>query len=342
MPEPSDADRIQQDLLRQELEAAQRRRDSYQDLLKELPEIFESKFRERLRPLQQRNEWLQLEGMALREQIRRVLPDSTAAAATALPQAPAVAADPVAALPEPAEKPSGPLPPSRPAAPPPAAQSEASAPQAPPIAPLPAPETLPPKAKTTAPPPAATGPDAAPAPQGHGSSPSHPARPEPIEPTRGSARSTAPPTPLRRARRRWPLTGGLLLAVALACLAIGRALLTPTPRPAAEKVVASSAAGLKPTGSVSRQPPRSATATAASLRLRSREASWLEVETAEGRTLFYGLLKGQRNFPLASGLRVRAGRPDAVLVLAPGASERPLGSVGALQWHSFPAAKVRR
>lgn len=72
----ADQERIRHEALRQELEAARRRRDSYQALIKDLPEIFEGKFRERLRPLQQRNEQLQLEGMALREQIRRVLPQA--------------------------------------------------------------------------------------------------------------------------------------------------------------------------------------------------------------------------------------------------------------------------
>lgn len=79
MAETPDADqeRIRHEALRQELEVARRRRDSYQALIKDLPDIFEGKFRERLRPLQQRNEQLQLEGMALRKQIRRVLPQAS-------------------------------------------------------------------------------------------------------------------------------------------------------------------------------------------------------------------------------------------------------------------------
>ena len=76
MPESPDADRIRHDALEEELEAARRKRDSYQALLKDLPEMFEGKFRERIRPLQQHNEELLQEGLALREQIRRALPES--------------------------------------------------------------------------------------------------------------------------------------------------------------------------------------------------------------------------------------------------------------------------
>ena len=79
MPESSDAERIRHDALEEELEAARRKRDSYQALLKDLPEVFEGKFRERIRPLQQRHEELLQESLALREQIRRALPEPPAA-----------------------------------------------------------------------------------------------------------------------------------------------------------------------------------------------------------------------------------------------------------------------
>jgi hypothetical protein len=70
----AEADRLHQEALEEELEAARRKRETYQMLLKELPEVFEGKFRERIRPLQQRNDQLIEEGQVLREQIRRVLP----------------------------------------------------------------------------------------------------------------------------------------------------------------------------------------------------------------------------------------------------------------------------
>ena len=88
MPDSPDADRLRHEMLEEELEAARRKRDSYQALLKDLPEVFESKFRERVRPVQQRNEQLLEEGMALREQIRRALPQAGVAGGASLPSAP--------------------------------------------------------------------------------------------------------------------------------------------------------------------------------------------------------------------------------------------------------------
>jgi hypothetical protein len=75
-------------MLAEELEAARSKRDSYQALLKDLPEVFEGKFRERVRPVQQRNEQLLEEGMALREQIRRALPQAGVSGGASLPSAP--------------------------------------------------------------------------------------------------------------------------------------------------------------------------------------------------------------------------------------------------------------
>ena len=87
MPDSPDADRLRHEMLEEELEAARRKRDSYQALLKDLPEVFEGKFRERVRPVQQRNEHLLEEGMALREQIRRALPQVGVSGGASLPPA---------------------------------------------------------------------------------------------------------------------------------------------------------------------------------------------------------------------------------------------------------------
>jgi len=87
MPDSSDADRLRHEMLEEELEAARRKRDSYQALLKDLPEVFEGKFRERIRPVQQRNDHLREEGMALREQIRRALPPAGVHGSPMLPPA---------------------------------------------------------------------------------------------------------------------------------------------------------------------------------------------------------------------------------------------------------------
>ena len=87
MPDSPDDDRLRHEMLEEELDAARRKRDSYQALLKDLPEVFEGKFRERVRPVQQRNEQLLEEGMALREQIRRALPQAGVAGSASLPPA---------------------------------------------------------------------------------------------------------------------------------------------------------------------------------------------------------------------------------------------------------------
>ena len=87
MPDSSDADRLRHEMLEEELEAARRKRDSYQALLKDLPEVFEGKFRERIRPVQQRNDHLREEGMALREQLRRALPPAGVPGRPMLPPA---------------------------------------------------------------------------------------------------------------------------------------------------------------------------------------------------------------------------------------------------------------
>ena len=113
MPDSSDADRLRHEMLEEELEAARRKRDSYQALLKDLPEVFEGKFRERIRPVQQRNDHLREEGMALREQLRRALPPAGIPGSPMLPPAAETAApaqggmDPeeVLAAPEKPEKP---------------------------------------------------------------------------------------------------------------------------------------------------------------------------------------------------------------------------------------------
>lgn len=87
--DPTEAERRRQAALEEELAAARLKRDRYQALLKELPEVFEGKFKERVRPLQERNQQLIDEGEALREQIRRTLPAAAAAPQAALtPAAP--------------------------------------------------------------------------------------------------------------------------------------------------------------------------------------------------------------------------------------------------------------
>jgi hypothetical protein len=79
MPDSPDDESRRITALQEELEASRQKRDTYQALLRDLPEVFEGKFRERARPLLERNAQLQEEGQALREQIRQALPVAGAA-----------------------------------------------------------------------------------------------------------------------------------------------------------------------------------------------------------------------------------------------------------------------
>ncbi|MFM7268157.1 MAG: RodZ domain-containing protein [Cyanobium sp.] len=299
MAESPDPEGLKHEALRQELEAVQRRRDSYQNLLKDLPEIFEGKFRERLRPLQQHNEQLQLEGLALREQIRRALPDASAA---------------------PSQPTTTPLTPSAPqaaATPPSSLQGEAVPP---PINALPSPTHF------------ADGPEAA------GSEPAAQEVTEESACARRSwwAQAFAE---VRGRQAWLLRGGLLLVLLMAALSQAQRLLPVGDPgagragggssRPAKAPTVSPARA--------ERETPRSAQhRTAASLRIKASQPVWVEVEAMDGRSLLYSLFQGERSFPLGQGLRIRAGRPDLIRVQRNGAEARTLGDVNDLGWHAYP------
>jgi cytoskeletal protein RodZ len=81
--------------------------------------------------------------------------------------------------------------------------------------------------------------------------------------------------------------------------------------------------------------PSKPVATPAGLRLTSAEASWLEVRTSSGKQLFEGNLKGTRIFPLGTGLKVLAGRPDLVRASLGDAPGKTLGRIDQLTWVEF-------
>jgi hypothetical protein len=58
----------------EDLEAARNQLSNYQSLLQDLPELYERKFEERLRPIRDRNRALSQEGAGLRDQLDRALP----------------------------------------------------------------------------------------------------------------------------------------------------------------------------------------------------------------------------------------------------------------------------
>lgn len=64
----------------------------------------------------------------------------------------------------------------------------------------------------------------------------------------------------------------------------------------------------------------------------------MEVRDLAGRTLFEGILTGEKRFPVGSGIEVIAGRPHAVRASVGAAPGAPLGGVADIQWRRFSAA----
>lgn len=297
MAESPDPERLKHEALRRELEAVQRRRDNYQTLLKDLPEIFEGKFRERLRPLQQHNENLQLEGLALREQIRRALPDASAA-------------------------PSQPTPPLTPSAPQ-AADTPQSSLQGEPV--------LPPINERPSPGPSGNGPEAAGSEHG-----AREVVEEAAFGRRSWLDKAAAEVQRRHAWLLSGGLLLVLLMAALPQAnrlltgggpGAGRQEGISS-RPATVPPVSPTPAGrAKPVNAQSRS--------AASLRIKASQPVWVEVEAMDGRSLLYSLFRGERSFPLGQGLRIRSGRPDLIRVQRNGAKARTLGGVNDLGWHTF-------
>jgi hypothetical protein len=335
MPESPDADRIRHDALEEELEAARRKRDSYQALLKDLPEVFEGKFRERIRPLQQHNEELLQEGLALREQIRRALPESPSSGS--LPPAggsqnPAGGSQHPAGVSQPASS-----------AAPPAFETAADAP------------LFNPQVDPTAvdlswnPPPSL---DPAPARQHREAAAGTPRSARRRMPSAGStAAATASARRLEELRvslgaalgSLWsqgaslrPATLGAGLGLALLGVILGVLLPRQIPRSPTPAISAATTTATPGSGSAARTPAMAAAA--GTLTLRSTGPSWVEVQSGSGNILYAGVLEGQRSFSLSAGLRVRSGRADLIRLRVGPDPERKLGPVEMIDWQTFPAA----
>lgn len=86
------------------------------------------------------------------------------------------------------------------------------------------------------------------------------------------------------------------------------------------------------------QAPTAAVIRPVELLISARQPSWLEVRPAAGgQPLFLGTFIGERRFPLAAGLSLRAGRPDLVRVAVGSAPPKPLGTISDIRWVSFKA-----
>ena len=83
------------------------------------------------------------------------------------------------------------------------------------------------------------------------------------------------------------------------------------------------------------KPKAAPTPPATEITVNAAQPSWLSVRTAKGKVLFEGTFKGTRQFPLAGGLELLAGRPDLVLVSQGAAKGKPLGSIDQIRWVSF-------
>jgi hypothetical protein len=300
MSESPDPDRLHHDALQRELEAARERRDSYQALLKDLPQIFEGRFRERLRPLQQRNEQLLLEGAALREQVRRSLPQARAQAAALSPSP----EEPMAAT----------------------ASGKADSGQAGGAEPAnPSPPLLDRRQSLWRP----------------GSSAAADGQREKNPGVAGSQWRGLGGRP-------WLLSTGIALTLAAAVLGL-RGLSKPGVAISGSSLASSAGRVSRPPIGAAEQGSRAVNGSGAvalrsggevkagTLRLESREPSWLEVETSDGTSLYFGLLQGEQSFPVGKGLRIRAGRPDLIEIHWPGGSQQRLGSVDDLDWREIRA-----
>ena len=94
-------------------------------------------------------------------------------------------------------------------------------------------------------------------------------------------------------------------------------------------------APLAPVQTAQQPGPAKPVAMPATLSLTSAEASWLEVRTSSGKQLFEGNLNGTQIFPLGTGLRVLAGRPDLVRASLGKAPGKTLGRIDQLTWVEF-------
>ena len=76
--------------------------------------------------------------------------------------------------------------------------------------------------------------------------------------------------------------------------------------------------------------------------LKAAQPSWLEVRAAgQAAPLFRGRFRGERQFPIGAGLRLRAGRPDLVLMAQGSAPAKPLGTISQIRWVTVLAAKTQ-
>jgi hypothetical protein len=319
----------------EELEAARNQLANYQSLLRDLPELYERKFEERLRPIRDQNRALSQEGAVLREQLDRALPAAHQPKRQVLP---AATDAPMAAQPrQTADTPVVPRGRSRTLLPIGLAGAASLLLLA----------TLGPLASWI-----------------HHFNPSPPASGSlaPIQPKQPAPVSIATPGELIlmasaptwlevhdaddqpliaetfQGKRRIPLGQGLRLLAGRPDL-----ITIQLPGTSPRRLGSIDAVGwqtIKPTDPLPAlgldQDPA-----AEALILRASEPTWLEVRDADNRPILAETFQGQRRLPLGKGLRLLAGRPDLLTVQRHGKPPERLGEIDDLHWFSFsPAAKL--
>lgn len=74
--------------------------------------------------------------------------------------------------------------------------------------------------------------------------------------------------------------------------------------------------------------------------LSAKEPSWLEVRSLKGQTLYEGIFQGTKQFRLAGGLKVSAGRPDLVNAAVGAGRPQQLGRIDQIRWVFFEPAPL--
>jgi hypothetical protein len=322
----------------EELEAARNQLANYQSLLRDLPELYERKFEERLRPIRDQNRALSQEGAVLREQLDRALPASHQPKRQELQ---AATDAPLATQPrQTADRPVVPLGRSRTLLPIGLAGAASLLLLA----------TLGPLASWMH--------YFKPSPPASGSlAPIQPKQPAPVSmAAQGELILMASaPTWLEvhdaddhpliaetfQGKRRIPLGQGLrLLAGRPDLITIQLPGTSPRRLGSIDEVGWQT---IKPTDPIpSLDLDLSNDPAAEALILRASEPTWLEVRDANNRPVLAETFQGQRRLPLGTGLRLLAGRPDLLTVQRQGKPPERLGEIDDLHWFSFsPAAKPR-
>lgn len=172
-----------------------------------------------------------------------------------------------------------------------------------------------------------------------------PPAPQPHSQPKAAEAPARPSLPQQRsvaaARRSVPLPVALLGVGAVLATAAGlitlRQAIPSSPSPQSPAAAPENAAPATEAASARAAEALNAPAQSGQLVLRPRAPSWLEVRSADGATLFRGMLESELRFALDAGPEVLAGRPDLVLVSLGQSPAAPMGAIEDVRWRRFSA-----